>query len=415
MKDASASESESESESDSGSDSEDEDEGEDEDERKPTVKSNGVKAPESKVKKEEESSDSSDSDSSDSSDSTDEKPAVKTKGALKKKEVSDSSSESPSDSDSDSETASESEDEEDVKANVLDESDSSDSDSSESDTSASEEEKPAPKKRKAEDAPAPQIKKTKTESESKAIPNPQQSTTLFVGSLSWNIDDEWLKEEFAEYGCHSARIVTDREKNRSKGFGYIEFNTPDEAAAALAAKKDAEIDGRVIKLDFSSPRPQRNQNDRAVKYGDMRSAPSDTVFVANLDFDVDESVLSAEAEKFGTILSLRIPTDRESGVRKGFGYITYSSVKDATAAVEGMSGKDIGGRPVRTDFSAPRENNNGGGRGGFGGRGGGRGGRGGARGGRGGPRGGAHGGRGGARGSSRGGFGAFQGQKKTFE
>jgi len=218
-------------------------------------------------------------------------------------------------------------------------------------------------------------------------------------------------------------------------FGYVEFNTPEETANALAAKKGAEIDGRAVNLDYSVPRAQNENKDRASKFGDKRSAPSDTVFVANLDFDVDESILSAEAEKFGTVTSLRIPTDRDTGERKGFGYITYSSIDEAQAAVDGLSGQTIGGRAVRTDFSTPRDNNSGGGRGGFGGGFGGgrggrggfgdRGGRGGGRGGRGGfndrgGRGGGRGGRGGfgdrgGRGGSRGGFSSFQGQKKKFD
>ena len=89
--------------------------------------------------------------------------------------------------------------------------DSSDSDSSESE----EEEKPAPKKRKAEEAPLTEAKKTKTVKAAAA--NPTGATTLFVGSLSFNMDDEWLKSEFEEFGCHSARVVWDREKDRSKG------------------------------------------------------------------------------------------------------------------------------------------------------------------------------------------------------
>lgn len=90
----------------------------------------------------------------------------------------------------------------------------------------------------------------------------------------------------------------------------MEFNTSEEASKALAAMSGADIDGRAIRLDFSIPRQRNDPKERAAKHGDMRSAPSDTVFIANLDFDVDESVLSAEAEKFGPIVSLRLPTDR---------------------------------------------------------------------------------------------------------
>ena len=90
----------------------------------------------------------------------------------------------------------------------------------------------------------------------------------------------------------------------------MEFNTSEEASRALAAKNGAEIDGRAIRLDISIPRQRTDPKERAVKHGDKRSVPSDTVFIANVDFDVDESILSAEAEKFGTVLSLRLPTDR---------------------------------------------------------------------------------------------------------
>ncbi|RPB27644.1 RNA-binding domain-containing protein [Terfezia boudieri ATCC MYA-4762] len=394
------------SDSDSGSDSEDGSE----DEKKPAAKANGVKVENKKMAVR--------SDDSDSNDSSDSEPKTE-KNAVEKAKASDSESGASDGSDSESDSDS---------VSVSDSDSDSESESEEEKKEEKKEEKPTEKKRKAEAAPVFEAKKSKTEASAE---NQTGSCTLFCGSLSFNVDDEWLKSEFAEFGCHSARIVWDRERDRSKGFGYVEFNTPQEASKALAAKKGAEIDGRAVNLDYSVPRPQNDNKDRASKFGDKRSAPSDTVFIANLDFDVDESILSAEAEKFGTVVSLRIPTDRESGERKGFGYLTYSSIDEAQAAVDGLSGQMIGGRAVRTDFSTPRDNNNGGGRGGFGGGRGGRGGfgdrggRGGGRGGRGGrggfsDRGGGRGGRGGfgdrgGRGGSRGGFSSFQGQKKKFD
>ena len=124
-----------------------------------------------------------------------------------------------------------------------------------------------------------------------------------------------------------------------------------------------------------------------------------------------------------------MPTDRETGAPKGFGYVTFGSIDEAKAAFDGMQGYEIAGRTVRLDYSSPRPSNGDSparGRGGFGGGfGGGRGGRGGGRGGfgdrggRGGGRGG-FGGRGGARGgrggtTNRGGFGDFAGKKTSFD
>lgn len=121
-------------------------------------------------------------------------------------------------------------------------------------------------------------------------------------------------------------------------------------------------------------------------------------------------------------MGVRLPTDRETGAPKGFGYITFSTVEEATAALDGAQGLELAGRPLRLDYSSPRPSNGdspfrggrgGRGGGGGGGRGFGRGGFGdqGGRGGRGG-RGGARGGRGAS--TNRGGFGDFSGQKTTF-
>lgn len=266
----------------------------------------------------------------------------------------------------------------------------------------------------------------------------EATANLFVGNLSWNVDEEWLTREFEEFGeLAGVRIITDRDSGRSKGFGYVEFTTAENGAKALEARNGYELDNRALRVDFSMPRngngndgqtPQQRQNDRASRFGDVKNPPSATLFVGNLSFDSTEATLTEYFQEHGGIKSIRLPTDRETGAYKGFGYIEMDSVEEAQAAFNALQGADVDGRPIRLDFAAPRDNNGGGrgggfgggrggGRGGFGdrgGRGGGRGGRGGFgdRGGRGG-RGGARGGRGGS--TNRGGFGDFSGKKVSFD
>jgi nucleolin len=220
-------------------------------------------------------------------------------------------------------------------------------------------------------------------------------------------------------------------------FGYVEFANAADAAAAHAAKQGAELDGRKINVDFAAPRNTGDQKDRtqnrAKSFGDQNSEPTDTLWVGNISFQVDQDQLSTAFKDYGTIMGVRLPTDRETGALKGFGYVTYASAEEAKTAMDAMQGADLAGRSLRLDFSQPRPNNGdspgrggrGGGRGGFGDRGGrgGRGSFGGRGGGRGGfgDRGGRGGGRGGfgdrgrgGRGGSRGGFGDFSGKKTTF-
>jgi nucleolin len=302
-----------------------------------------------------------------------------------------------------------------------------DSDSDSSDSDSDEEEAPS-KKRKAEEASEPAVKKSKTEeapaAEGEGIKN------LFVGSLSWNVDEDWLYREFEKFGnIVGCRVISDRESGRSKGFGYVEYDSAEAAANAQKEMMGYELDGRPLNVDFSTPRekPANKTFERANKFGDKRSAPSNTLFLGNLSFDCTNEVVQEAFQEYGNISRVSLPTDRETGALKGFGYVDFSSTEEATAALEALNGAEIAGRPIRLDFAAARDDSNGGGRGGFGGgRGGfgdrgGRGGRGGGRGGRGGfgDRGG-RGGRGGARGGrggsfNRGGFGDFKGSKVSFD
>ncbi|KEQ76204.1 RNA-binding domain-containing protein, partial [Aureobasidium namibiae CBS 147.97] len=300
--------------------------------------------------------------------------------------------------------------------------DTSDSDSSDSDSDSEEEvkktEEPS-KKRKAEEAPAASSKKVKVTAEGQFG---EPSKVLFVGGLSWNVDEDWLSKEFEEFSPVSVRVITHADSGRSKGFSYVEFTDVDAATEALNAKHGTDLDGRTLKCDFSTPRDNSNRS-----YDKNQGAPSTTLFVGNVSFNTTTDSLTGYFSEFGSINSIRLPTDRETGAPKGFGYVEFGSVDEAKAALEGLNGADVDGRNIRLDFAAPRDNNGGGG--GFGGGrgGGGRGGRGGFndRGGRGGGRGGrggfgdrgGRGGRGGGRGGStnRGGFGDFQGNRMSFD
>lgn len=430
----SSSESESESE-ESSSSSESEDE-------KPAPKKDTKKA-EKKVAKKEESSSESDSDeemkddsSSSESESEDEKPAAKK--VEKKAESSDSSDSSDSESEaeapkkaeakaesSDSDSSdSESEDEKPAKKDSSDSESGSDSDSSDSESEDSEETAVSSKKRKAEEEPVAAPKKAKTEAAPEGA-----SPNLFVGNLSWNVDEDWLRSEFESFGeLSGCRIVTDRESGRSRGFGYVEYTNAADAAKAYEAKKGSDLDGRTINLDYATQRQPKPEggNDRAQaragKYGDQTSPESDTLFVGNLPFSASEDSIRDLFSEQGNILGIRLPTDPESGRPKGFGYIQFGSIEEAKTAHGALNGEELEGRSIRLDFSTPRPpregggfgGGRGGGRGGFGGRGGG--GRGGGRG-----RGGFGGGRGGGFGGDRGGFNKakgsipeFKGNKITF-
>ncbi len=122
------------------------------------------------------------------------------------------------------------------------------------------------------------------------------------------------------------------------------------------------------------------------------------IYVGNLGFDVNESVLREAFEEFGQVAEVRLIMDKYTGKTKGFGFIEMPEKEEAEKAIAEMNEKDFEGRIIKVSEAKPKtDRGHGGGRGGFrGGRGGG-GGRGGDRGGYGGG-----GGRGGGEGGGRG-------------
>ncbi|MEO8398665.1 MAG: RNA-binding protein [Ignavibacteriaceae bacterium] len=80
-------------------------------------------------------------------------------------------------------------------------------------------------------------------------------TKLFVGSLPWSVTDGELKATFEKHGpVVSAKIVTDRETNRSRGFGFVEMENSSDATSAINALNDSELNGRNIVVNEAKPR-----------------------------------------------------------------------------------------------------------------------------------------------------------------
>jgi len=79
------------------------------------------------------------------------------------------------------------------------------------------------------------------------------SAKLFIGGLSWDTTDDSLRKAFEEHGqVQSARVVTDRETGRSRGFGFVEYGDRRDAEDAKEKMNGQEVDGRPIRVDFAS-------------------------------------------------------------------------------------------------------------------------------------------------------------------
>jgi len=86
-----------------------------------------------------------------------------------------------------------------------------------------------------------------------------ETKKLFVGGLSWGINWQELKDIFSEAGeVVFARVITDRETGKSRGFGFVEFASVEDAKKAKEEFDGAEIDGRTVKVDFAEEREKQD-------------------------------------------------------------------------------------------------------------------------------------------------------------
>jgi cold-inducible RNA-binding protein len=84
------------------------------------------------------------------------------------------------------------------------------------------------------------------------------ATKLFVGSLAWAVGDDELKNFFASAGTVvSANVIKDRDSGRSKGFGFVEMSSDEEAKAAIDQLNGKDLEGRAINVSEARPREDR--------------------------------------------------------------------------------------------------------------------------------------------------------------
>ncbi|TVQ93908.1 MAG: RNA-binding protein, partial [Deltaproteobacteria bacterium] len=78
---------------------------------------------------------------------------------------------------------------------------------------------------------------------------------LFVGGLAWATDDEGLNRAFSRFGeVTEAKVITDRDTGRSRGFGFVTFNEEADASSAMTALDGTELDGRTIRVNEAQER-----------------------------------------------------------------------------------------------------------------------------------------------------------------
>jgi len=142
----------------------------------------------------------------------------------------------------------------------------------------------------------------------------EQSRKLFIGGISLDTTDDGLNAYFSQYGkITDCVVIRDQNTNRSKGFGFVTYETEEEADKCMADRPHS-LDGRTIDPKRAVSREESSKPGAHVQVK--------KVYVNGIKDGLNESMLRQFFEKFGSIVSIDIPVDRDQKPR-GFGFITF--------------------------------------------------------------------------------------------
>ncbi|XP_040405130.1 heterogeneous nuclear ribonucleoproteins A2/B1 isoform X16 [Cygnus olor] len=143
----------------------------------------------------------------------------------------------------------------------------------------------------------------------------EQFRKLFIGGLSFETTEESLRNYYEQWGkLTDCVVMRDPASKRSRGFGFVTFSSMAEVDAAMAARPHT-IDGRVVEPKRAVAREESGKPGAHVTVKKL--------FVGGIKEDTEEHHLRDYFEEYGKIDTIEIITDRQSGKKRGFGFVTF--------------------------------------------------------------------------------------------
>ncbi|KAF7997854.1 hypothetical protein HCN44_009252 [Aphidius gifuensis] len=174
-------------------------------------------------------------------------------------------------------------------------------------------------------------------------------TNVYVKNFGEEMNDDKLKEMFEKFGTITSHKVVAKDDGKSRGFGFVAFENPESAEAAVQELNGKEIsEGKFMYVGRAQKKAERQQElkrkfeqlkiERSTRYQGVN------LYVKNLDDTIDDERLRKEFTPFGTITSAKVML--ENGHSKGFGFVCFSAPEEATKAVTEMNCRIVGTKPL---------------------------------------------------------------------
>ncbi|XP_023549690.1 polyadenylate-binding protein 3-like [Cucurbita pepo subsp. pepo] len=189
--------------------------------------------------------------------------------------------------------------------------------------------------------------------------NGLQFTNVYVKNLPENMMDDGLKSLFGVHGTITSAVVKTDSNGKSKGFGFVNFESTDSAAAAVEKLNGTLIgEDKILYVGKAQRKAEREaelkekfERDRKIRFDKLQGA---NLYIKNLDDHIDDEKLKELFSEYGTITSCKVMLD-ENGVSKGTGFVAFSSPDDAARAINEMNRKMKGRKPLYVAVAQRKE------------------------------------------------------------
>mmetsp|Transcript_12326 Transcript_12326/g.16938 ORF Transcript_12326/g.16938 Transcript_12326/m.16938 type:complete len:349 (+) Transcript_12326:44-1090(+) len=207
-----------------------------------------------------------------------------------------------------------------------------------------------------------------------------QENSVFIGNLDFSVREDQILDMCNDLvgpnTVNKVRLPVDRETGRPRGFGHIDFKTPEDAKRAIQELNGVQLLGRELRVDQaqrkdatgSSPsefasrpgRPERTpfaQREPRREQQQARDPNVHSVFIGNLAWNVSQEMaeeMLTDVLGAGSYSRVRLATDRETGRARGFGHIDFKDAASAERAIAELNGLEVCGRQLRVDFAGKK-------------------------------------------------------------
>ncbi|KAH6643196.1 hypothetical protein C7974DRAFT_119352 [Boeremia exigua] len=183
-------------------------------------------------------------------------------------------------------------------------------------------------------------------------PDASNTATLYVRNLNFSTTTDRLTETFKPLsGFRSARVKTKIDPKRgvlSMGFGFVEFDTPEAAAAAQQTLDGRDLEGHKLQIKASHKGADAAEERR--KDDASKKAASTKILIKNLPFEASKKEVRALFTPYGQLRSVRVPKKFDSSSR-GFGFAEFTTKRDAVNAMNALKNTHLLGRRLVLAFA----------------------------------------------------------------